>query len=431
MTNYDVSYLQQLITFNTVSGTSEHAAAAGTHALASYLSDFLLEHGLTVLEIPSGEGHYSILGLSPERLTNDTPDLGLLLSGHYDVVPFKRADWQSDPLTLTLREGRYYGRGCADMKGFLSCMLQLVTTKAQISYLFTCEEETSMAGAQSVAALLTDPSPARCAGVKLRMSLQTLTDPAQIAKQLSILRGRKFALTVIGEPTEMQPILGHKGWLARDLIIPGEEGHGSRSPQCYSAMQSLPTVLTQLEHLSHELAAYSDPRFSIAPSTLSLGTIKGGQSYNTICAEITLGFEVRPTPKLPLAKLQQLLDQCLSAINQQLPPAYPVTLSAPYPDTPAFPEEHGAVAPNADQARYRRYVQLLSPQLQRKYQDAQESSYVAYCTEASWLQVITHECIIMGPGSINDAHQANEGIAVSELEECWATLQRLCAQEAH
>lgn len=424
--------LAQLIALNTVSGTEDVAAIQGTAQAARFFSDFLVAQGLTVLEIPCTTGQKSILGLAPQLLSAPGADLGLLLSGHYDVVPFNLSDWHSDALTLTQREGRYYGRGTSDMKGFLSCMLGLAQENlaaARLSYLFTCEEETSMAGAQSVAALLSAPAftPERCQGLTLRTKEHTTQDPQAIAEQLAPLAERKFALTVIGEPTEMQPVLGHKGWIARDLIITGEEGHGSRSPIIYSAMHSLPLVLKHLEKLQSKLQRYVDERFEIAASTLSIGTIKGGQSYNTICAEITLGLEVRPTPKLSLAKLDELLDDCLTAINADLPPQYPARLSAPYPDTAAFPEGPGA---GNDRARYQDYLKLLSPKLQAQYQDVLNSSYVAYCTEASWLQVITHECIIMGPGSIADAHQANEGIDLSELSECAATLQRLAGKFA-
>ena len=424
--------LAQLIALNTVSGTEDVAAIQGTAQAARFFSDFLVAQGLTVLEIPCTTGQKSILGLAPQLLSAPGADLGLLLSGHYDVVPFNPSDWHSDALTLTPREGRYYGRGTSDMKGFLSCMLGLAQENlaaARLSYLFTCEEETSMAGAQSVAALLSAPvlTPELCAGLTLRTKEDTTQDPQAIAEQLAPLAGRKFALTVIGEPTEMQPVLGHKGWIARDLIITGEEGHGSRSPIIYSAMHSLPLVLKHLDKLQSKLQRFVDERFEIAASTLSIGTIKGGQSYNTICAEITLGLEVRPTPKLSLAKLNELLTQTLAAINADLPPQYPAQLRAPYPDTAAFPEGPGA---GNDHARYQDYLQLLSPKLQAKYQDVLNSSYVAYCTEASWLQVITHECIIMGPGSIADAHQANEGIDLSELSECAATLQRLAGKFA-
>ena len=424
--------LAQLIALNTVSGTEDAAAIQGTAQAARFFSDFLVAQGLTVLEIPCATGQKSILGLAPQLLSAPGADLGLLLSGHYDVVPFNPSDWHSDALTLTPREGRYYGRGTSDMKGFLSCMLGLAQENlaaARLSYLFTCEEETSMAGAQSVATLLSAPAftPECCQGLTLRTKERTTQDPQAIAEQLAPLAGRKFALTVIGESTQMQPVLGHKGWIARDLIITGEEGHGSRSPIIYSAMHSLPLVLKHLEKLQTKLQRYVDERFEIAASTLSIGTIKGGQSYNTICAEITLGLEVRPTPKLSLAKLDELLDDCLTAINADLPPQFPAQLRAPYPDTAAFPEGPGA---GNDRARYQDYLKLLSPKLQAQYQDALNSSYVAYCTEASWLQVTTHECIIMGPGSIADAHQANEGIDPSELSECAATLQRLASKFA-
>lgn len=425
-------YLAQLIALNTVSGSEDAAAIQGTAQAARFFSDFLVEQGLTVLEIPCATGQKSILGLAPQLWHAPGADLGLLLSGHYDVVPFNPSDWHSDALTLTQRAGRFYGRGTSDMKGFLSCMMQLAhesLAAARVSYLFTCEEETSMAGAQSVAALLSAPviTAELCAGLTIRTKEHTTQDPQFIAEHLAPLAGRKFALTVIGEPTQMQPVLGHKGWIARDLIITGEEGHGSRSPIIYSAMQSLPLVLKHLEKLQNKLQRYVDERFEIAASTLSIGTIKGGQSYNTICAEITLGLEVRPTPKLSLAKLNELLEQTLAAINADLPPQYPARLNAPYPDTAAFPE--GPSADN-DRTRYQNYLKLLNPQLQAKYHDALASSYVAYCTEASWLQVITHECIIMGPGSIADAHQANEGIDPSELSACAATLQRLASKFA-
>ena len=512
--SYDVNYLKALVRLNTVSGTDDPEAATATATMAERLSAFLLAQGLVVLEFECSTGQKSVLGLAPTLLPryDQAQDdyvppapgtgLGLLLSGHYDVVPFNCADWATPPLELTARGDRLYGRGSADMKGFLSCMLQLAAHNSacgragarngappqlpQVSYLFTCEEETSMAGAQELAQLLSKPeltledcvhftlrrphylptelrpqfpsaelaaldgvAPSELEGSAPQLSaLELLTcecdlsqyeacsDPAEIATLLNLIKAAgQFDLTVIGEPTQMQPILGHKGWIARDLIITGAEGHGSRSPVIYSAMQSLPVVLSELKQLQAQLTAFADERFELKPATLSLGTIHGGQSYNTVCAQITLGLEVRPTPQLTLSKLHELLEHCVAAINAQLPAQYPVRLEAPYPDTPAFPEGHesqatgAALAPRRDDsARYQDYIAVLSPKLQQLYRSAQASSYVAYCTEASWLQAITQECVIMGPGSIADAHQANEGIDQSELEECLTALKRLQAR---
>ena len=536
--SYDVNYLKALVRLNTVSGTDDPEAATATATMAERLSAFLLAQGLVVLEFECSTGQKSVLGLAPTllprcdqaqddyvppapgtesgtaRSTGRGTGLGLLLSGHYDVVPFNCADWATPPLELTARGDRLYGRGSADMKGFLSCMLQLAAHNSarareragdggrkdaragarngappqlpQVSYLFTCEEETSMAGAQELAQLLSKPELTLedCVHFTLRLphhlptelrpqfpsaelaaldgvapseledsapqlsALELLTcecdlsqyeacsDPAEIATLLNLIKAAgQFDLTVIGEPTQMQPILGHKGWIARDLIITGAEGHGSRSPVIYSAMQSLPIVLSELKQLQAQLTAFADERFELKPATLSLGTIHGGQSYNTVCAQITLGLEVRPTPQLTLSKLHELLEHCVAAINAQLPPQYPVRLEAPYPDTPAFPEGHesqatgAALAPRRDDsARYQDYLAVLSPKWQQRYRTTQASSYVAYCTEASWLQAITQECVIMGPGSIADAHQANEGIDQSELEECLTALKRLQAR---
>ena len=295
--SYDVNYLKALVRLNTVSGTDDPEAATATATMAERLSAFLLAQGLVVLEFECSTGQKSVLGLAPTLLPryDQAQDdyvppapgtgLGLLLSGHYDVVPFNCADWATPPRELTARGDRLYGRGSADMKGFLSCMLQLAAHNSarasaragdggrkdaragarngappqlpQVSYLFTCEEETSMAGAQELAQLLSKPeltledcvhftlrlphhlptelrpqfpsaklvsldgvAPSELEGSAPQLSaLELLTcecdlsqyeacsDPAEIATLLNLIKAAgQFDLTVIGEPTQMQPI---------------------------------------------------------------------------------------------------------------------------------------------------------------------------------------------------------------------------------
>lgn len=438
-----VGILQQLIACNTVSSPVSAETDNGHQNMVSYLTNKLRHLGFYVLRLSSDPdtSRLNILALSPALFRPEDiacQDHGLLLSGHYDTVSFAAEKWQTNPLELTLKNERLYGRGCCDMKGYLACMLQIATRlhelklleKTRVSLIFSCEEETTMNGAQAVMKLYQDSS-FNPEVLELLPPEQQPSDlpPVTLESALDLWRSRKFGQIVIGEATSLDLVLGHKGWLCRDLILTGSGGHSSRaalndgsSQAPYNAMEGLEAVTQEFRKHKERLAQnYQDEHFTPPYPTSNLGTIKGGHGYNTICPELTVGFDLRAVPSASADTLK-ILDQLLANINARLPADHQARMAAPAADIPAF----GAKIEQGPGADYYHKLrrQLVIAAGTGSFADIR-NAYVAYCTEASFFQDMGELCVICGPGSIAAAHQDNEYVELSELSGACAFLYRL------
>ena len=471
-------YLTQLVSFDTTSSTNlaEHHS---NEPLIDYLRDFFLAHNYVTGKFKVTAGNFNLIALSPSLLKNTSSlstsglagsaGLGILLSGHTDCVAFNPERWQSDPLTVTTRDGKLYGRGTSDMKGFLACMLTLadhLKTSHQddleaypaVSFLFTADEECSMCGAQHFVQVCQpeekglDPlgstpdfgtnfdADLDTGTWQAASSVQTFlgyTDPQLKERALQLLRRpHKFDFIQIGEATSMQPVIAHKGWLAREIEIMGYGGHSSQPDNGLNAIELCSKLLYNLSLLQESLREdYPDYRFSVPYPTLNLGQINGGQGTNSICDLVTVKFDLRPTPNLSLKQVNKMLGEAVKDSNnyaylehsrnckqlkEKLLTLHSKRLGVdpknlldpdksfftcyylrqPFPDTPAF-------ANNSPQA-----LQLL-----KKLMPDTELRSVNYCTEASFLQQIG-PCVVLGPGDIAQAHTVDEFIALEQLEQC-------------
>ena len=240
MNNTPGAILAALLAFDT---TSRHSNLA----MIDWIADFLAARGVASRRFydPSGgkANLYARLGPSGGG--------GVMLSGHTDVVPVDGQDWSVPPFSLTERDGRYYGRGSADMKGFLACVLAAVDDflaaplRMPLHLAFSYDEEVG------------------CLGVR------SLVDFLQASPE-------KPALCLIGEPTEMQPVFGHKGKLAMRCCIEGQACHSAYAPQGVNAIRYAARLINRLDRLGARLARQQDSRFSPPFSTLQVGTIQGG-----------------------------------------------------------------------------------------------------------------------------------------------------------
>lgn len=457
--------LKELVRFNTTSSTNAQA-----HRSNEKLIDALCEHfsvcGYVVAKFAITPNNFNMLALSPALFCQAAKGvltgigegmgkLGILLSGHTDCVPFDAKQWHSNPLELTSKQGLLYGRGTSDMKGFIACAMELAqhisdSYQSQghqrqyeryplVSFLFTADEECTMCGAQAFAQLCLQGQ-AMLSGTEwhcyevvwqhnrplFEFLSQLWPNPKQWDKlTLALLQQERFSCIIIGEPTMMQPVVAHKGWLARELHCYGKSGHSSNPAQGVNAIALSKEAITLLEELQTRLTAYQDDHFAVPYPTLSMGTISGGSAFNLICDQVTIGFDLRPTPDLPLAKVNELLEEMQQQLLARLQAHYGaqlallspsqdesqdqdcVTLTTPFPDTPAFGnhDEHSLS-----------FIKQLLPQ--------SEWQYVNYATEASFLQELS-PCVILGPGDIAQAHTVDEFIAVTQLEQCFAFLQCL------
>lgn len=360
-----INQLSQLIATPSVSCTSPDLDMANK-PVVNLLAQWLEDLGFTCLiqDIAQHPGKANLIA------TKGTGPGGLVLSGHTDTVPFNAKSWQQDPFTLTEKDHRLYGLGATDMKGFFPVVLaalaqyQSAPPKQPIIVLATADEESSMSGARALAE----------AGAPL---------------------GR---YAVIGEPTGMRPIRMHKGIMMEALKLTGLAGHSSNPDLGKNALEIMNLLMTELLAFRAQLQQkYKNTTFDVAVPTLNLGCIHGGDNPNRICQHCELHFDLRPLPGMNIDELRTSIHNRLAPIAKQ----HDVALEF----TPLF----SGVAPY-EQAADSDIVKL-SEKL-----TGHSAKSVAFATEAPFLQSLGMETIVMGPGSIDQAHQPNEFIELSEIK---------------
>ncbi|WP_108650595.1 acetylornithine deacetylase [Dongshaea marina] len=303
---------------------------------------------------------------------------GLLLSGHTDTVPCDESRWSSDPLKLTERDGRLYGLGAADMKGFFAFILDAVQSmewgdqRKPLYVLATCDEETSMLG----------------------------------ARHFSGHSSLRPDCCVIGEPTSLRPVRAHKGHLSQRVRITGRSGHSSDPARGINALEIMHRVMGDLLSLRQKLSTdYHHSGFEIPHPTLNLGSVHGGDSPNRICGCCELSFDIRPLPGLSLDGLDNLLQESLSGLKERWGKA--LSIESLHPPIPGYEcSEQAPVVGIAEKITGSR------------------ATCVNYCTEAPFLQQLA-PTVVLGPGSIAQAHQADEYLALDMIRPTRQILQRL------
>ncbi|MCC5878895.1 MAG: acetylornithine deacetylase [Idiomarina sp.] len=310
---------------------------------------------------------------------------GLLLAGHTDTVPWDEGRWTRDPFSLTEADGKLYGLGSADMKGFFAFVLEairrldLTTLTKPLRVLATADEETSMAG----------------------------------ARELSKFANLKPDYAVIGEPTNMAPVIMHKGHTTECVRITGKSGHSSNPGAGLNAIDVMHEVIGELIKVRATLAErYQQPAFEVPYPTMNFGHIFGGDAANRICACCELHLDTRPLPGMSLEDFYALMHGSLAPLQDRFPGAIDIhSMHEPIP---------GYACP-ADSA----IVQLAEQLSSAKAKPAN------YCTEAPFVQDLGCETIVMGPGSINQAHQPDEYITLAEIapsqDKIEQLIRRICA----
>jgi acetylornithine deacetylase len=307
---------------------------------------------------------------------------GLVLSGHTDTVPFDAEKWTSDPLLLSERNGRLHGIGTADMKGFFAVVIEalrelpLDQLKQPLTILATADEESNMCG----------------------------------AKSLSHLHRRLGRHALIGEPTSLKPVHMHKGISMESIRLTGRSGHSSDPALGVNALDGMYKVLGEVIQWREELQRrYRNPAFSVEVPTLNLGHIHGGDNPNRICGHCELQFDLRPLPGMAIETLREelsgRLDHLLehSGLSWELVPVFD---GIPAMETPR------------DAAIIRAMEQLTGT----------EAGAVAFGTEGPYLNELGLQTVICGPGSIDQAHQPDEYLALSDIQPAINLIQSLVRQ---
>ncbi|EKF9400287.1 acetylornithine deacetylase [Vibrio cholerae] len=302
---------------------------------------------------------------------------GLLLAGHSDTVPFDEGRWNYNPHALTQANNRFYGLGTADMKGFFAFIYEAVKkvdwskqTKP-LYVLATCDEETTMLGARH------------------------FTENAPF----------KPDYCIIGEPTSLVPIRAHKGHVANAIRVTGKSGHSSNPALGVNAIEIMHEVLFALMQLRDRLIKeYHHPGFEIPTPTLNLGHIHGGDSPNRICGCCELHYDVRPLPGISLDGLDNLMRDALREVQQK------------WPERIELIPLHDPI-PGYECAHDHPFIHGISEICE------QEAQTVNYCTEAPFLQQIC-PTLVLGPGSIDQAHQPDEFLAFEFIDPTVRVLSR-------
>lgn len=303
---------------------------------------------------------------------------GLVFSGHTDTVPYDDSRWQSDPFTLSERDQRFYGLGSSDMKGFFALAIEAIRQyqgrdfKQPLILLATADEESSMAG----------------------------------ARQLAAAGKPKARYAIVGEPTGLKPIRMHKGMMMERLSLTGSAGHSSNPALGNNALEAMHTVMSDLLQFRTEMQQqYNHAGFAVPVPTLNLGCIHGGDNPNRICGHSELQFDLRLLPGMDNEEIRARLRQRLLAAAAPLEVAFEMT--SLMPGVNAYEEP-------ADSA-FVQSVEALT---------GHSAESVAFATEAPFLQQLGMETIVMGPGSIDQAHQPDEYLAQDQITPC---IQLLCA----
>ena len=304
---------------------------------------------------------------------------GLVLSGHTDTVPCDPALWASDPFEASERDERIYGLGSCDMKSFLALALEasrrtdLSKLDRPLTLVATADEETTMSGARLIAD-----------------------------------NGRKLGrYCVIGEPTSLVPVRQHKGNLTMTVEYLGRSGHASDPSLGNNALDGMHEFMTSLYAYRDQIQkSYQDPAFTIPTPTMNLGHIHGGDNSNRICGACLLTIDIRFLPAMSWATLKSDIEELAAVVAEKRGLGL---------ETRTF----GAGMPAMDTDAASEIAQYLTSV------SGKPAGSVAFGTEAPYYNSMQTETIVMGPGSINQAHQPDEFLPLAQIEPTIDLLQGL------
>lgn len=373
-----IDILATLVAFDTTSRGSNLA-------LIEWVEAYLSGLGVASRRVPNADGTKSNLMAS----IGPAVEGGVVLSGHTDVVPVDGQPWSSDPWTLTERDGRLYGRGTCDMKGFLALALaaapDLVARDLErpVHLAFSYDEEVGCLGAPDMIEVIARDVP-------------------------------RPALVVVGEPTDMVAVQAHKGIASYWVTVTGREAHSSLTHLGVSANMVAVKLMNHLVELSERLERQADPASPFLPkgATLTIGQVNGGTAVNILARQCLFVFDLRTPPGLDpegiLADFFALAASLDAEIKARAPEGgVKVEVRSL---TPSFaPEPNGAAEAFA----------------RRMAGDNGPARVAPYAAEAGQFQGAGFSTVICGPGSIDQAHQPDEYVEIAQMERGAQFMRRL------
>lgn len=307
---------------------------------------------------------------------------GLVLSGHTDTVPYDESAWEQDPFKLTEHDGRLYGLGTSDMKSFFAILLETLVSldldklHNPLYVLATCDEESSMSGARAL---------------------------LDSGRQLG-----QYAL--IGEPTGLKPVHMHKGIIMERIHLIGQAGHASDPSLGNSALEGMHTVISELKALRSELQAKNrNEEFKVDVPTLNFGSIHGGDNPNRICGDCELSIDMRLLPGMEPDDIRALMKRTvMQAIDGT---GLTVEFDAIVPGIPPMQTDDGSmIVKSAEQFA------------------GHPSGSVAFGTEGPYFNAMGMDTVVLGAGDIDQAHQANEYLAMDRIQPMQGILANMINQ---
>lgn len=373
-----ISILEQLIAYPTVSRDSNLDLI---EYIARLLEDFGVKSQLIYNEERTKANLYATLGPQDQS--------GVMLSGHTDVVPVDGQRWSSDPFRMEQRDGRLFGRGSADMKGFIACVLAMVgkinilKLHTPIHLAFSYDEEIGCVGVRRLVDMLE--------GAPLRP---------------------KFC--VIGEPTSMQLVRAHKGKTAGIATCTGHACHSSLAPDGMNAIYLANDLITEIRKMQSDIesSGVHDNEYDVAYTTLHVGVISGGRVLNIVPDQCAFEFEIRHLPEdsaeLLLEQIRDKAEKIVAVHRDSFPQAaisVEVTASYPALDTPGDSE----------------VIKFISSLV-----ETGSSGKITFGTEGGlFSSQLGVQTVVLGPGSIVQAHKPDEFIEIAQLNQCDLFLRRL------
>ena len=370
--------LAKLIGFATVSRDSNLE-------LIHYIEAHLTALGAECHILPNAEGTKANLfaTLGPRG------DGGVVLSGHTDVVPIDGQKWDTPPFTLTERDQRFYGRGTADMKGFIACALRIATRAAErelqspLHFAFSYDEEVG------------------CLGVRPMLDFVSETE-------------YRPALCIVGEPTSLEVGLGHKGKTDFRVVCTGREAHSSFAPEKVSALHLACDFVAAMRAIQDEINAKGayDEDYDVPRTTVHVGTLHAGTALNIVPGKAEMEMEFRNLHS----------DSSEDLIKRVQQEAARITAEAQKQDSATGVE----VTVEVTNPALNTSADSFAAEFVKSLTGGNSTCKVAYGTEAGlFAERLGLPTVLCGPGSITQAHQPNEWVAIDQLARCDAMLENL------
>lgn len=381
-----IDWLTRLIAFDTVSRHSNLA-------LIEYVQSYCEQLGLSVdLTFNDAKNKANLFVTVAAGGSADIINHGLVLSGHTDVVPVDGQAWTSEPFVATIRGDKLYGRGACDMKGFIACALTLLPKAVELSNSGQLSRPLHLA--------LSFDEEVGCLGAPL------------ILADLKA-RGITPDYCIVGEPTNMAMVVAHKGIAVYRCRVHGKSAHSSLTATGVNAISYASRLIGYVDTLAEEISHRddNDALFDVPYSTLSVGTIQGGTATNIVPNLCEFTFDYRNLPHMTQDDILLPIQAKVAELSAQM------QARAPETGIELTQEESVPAMTDNDSAELQALVVALTGDTQRHK--------VAYATEGGQFTNSGIPTIICGPGSIEQAHKADEYVKLNEIERCDSFLQRL------